>query len=69
MAAASSSVPANWKRDFFASASAAADSSTSSADRREMMMSTCCVRWLPSQWTSRRLAVTDPTIAPSVLAA
>jgi hypothetical protein len=34
-----------------------------------MTISTCCARWLPSQAMRMRLAPSDPTIAPSVLAA
>src|SRR3990172_12220653 len=32
-------------------------------------MSTCSERWVPSQATSKRLAPSDPTMAPTVLAA
>jgi hypothetical protein len=69
MAAASRSVPANWNRVFLAAASEPADSSIRSAEIAEATMRICCVRWLPSHATMMRLAVTDPTIAPSVLAA
>ena len=46
-----------------------AASSASSDDMTDRTMSSCCARWLPTQTTSSMLAVSDPMMAPTVLAA
>ena len=46
-----------------------AGSSMSSPDTAAMPINTCCACWLPIVGTSRKLAPSEPTIAPTVLAA
>src|SRR5437870_2642360 len=62
-------VRAYFERVFPDSAPNAVAPDANSADSAESTISSCCECWLPIQTTRTRPALSDPTIAPTVLAA